>query len=167
MEVGSRPVWIVQAVEILKLVVVGSPCVPRSSDGTITAPLEITWYGGGLLEGASNPPVQFWLTSDGRVPQNDQRDTAHLLVLTAPGSPHEVRTVRVDVGSAPPEGEIAGGVDAVTLSEGGPSVALDVGQYRMLTVFDPEGVNRTVSAPSSDLILVCDPGRSSDTGRQP
>ena len=146
---------------------IGGSCIPAAAGGLPTVPLEITWYGGGLLEEGSNPVVQFWLTKDGSVPENGDNDAAHRLVLEAPGSPHVVQTVRVDVGASPSPVNTAGEVGSLTLADVLPTLALEAGEYRLVTVFDPDGVSRKVSDPFATPIAVCDPGRSSDIGKQP
>jgi hypothetical protein len=89
------------------------------------------------------------------------------LILEAPGSPHAVRTVRVDIGASSPSVNNAGEVNSLTLVDVLPTLALEAGEYRLVTVLDPDGVSRKVSDPFATPIAVCDPGRLSDIGKQP
>ncbi len=168
-EVSDRPIWVVQEAEILDVGMVGLSCIPAGGVITVESglSLDVTWYGGGLQEGEGNPIVQFWLSEDGTVPLDGVEDAAHRLIGQAPGSPHRVQATRFEVISPAPSETDAEVVEALTLAHLFKTAAASDVEYRLITVFDPHGVNRVVSNAFVDPLPVCDPGRSPDTDKQP
>lgn len=167
--VGPRPVWFLQEAHVLNAALIGHSCIPSGAaiSGSPEVSVEITWYGGGLLEEEFNPFVQFWLTKDGSVPESGADDLTHRLIGQAPGSPNLVRTTRFDAVFPVLSVNIAGEVGTIELADSIAGTSLESGEYRLVTVFDPDGINRTVSDPSAVSVAVCNPTRSPNTDKLP
>jgi hypothetical protein len=166
--VGPRPIWILQDVNVTNVALIGHSCMSTGAvSGLPEVSVEITWYGGGVLEEQSNPAVEFWLTKDGSVPEGGQDDLTHRLIGQALGSPNHLRTIRFDADIPVPSANIAGGVGTINLADSLAGTLLEAGEYRLVTIFDPDGINRTLSGSFSDPVVVCDPSRSSDTDKLP
>ncbi|MCH7595716.1 MAG: hypothetical protein IID35_04075 [Planctomycetes bacterium] len=170
-EVAPRPVWIRQEVEIASFEQVGEPC----GGGTTTdefVGFELTWFGGGFEQNDTARMVQFWLTMDGAIPDDGEDDATHQLVTERRASPNVLRGLRFtqsdqggdDTGGGDPgSGEATSEANSGPTSPGGGQIfalvrissSLDSGLYQLVTVFDPNGPDRTVYAPHPEVLEVC------------
>jgi len=163
--VASRPVWIMQDVEVVNAALVNISCSAAAAvpdTGTRFVGFELTWFGGGFTTDEAHPPVDFWLSKDAQIPAGDREDRTHRRVLQTQASPNVQRTVRIDlatlVGS---DSRAAGQGGSLAASEGLAGSAIEPGKYYLLSVFDPTGPRRTVFDPYFSLFDLCNQARAS------
>jgi hypothetical protein len=89
------------------------------------------------------------------------------LIGQAPGSPNLVRTMLFDADLPVLSVNVTGDVESSNSADSLAGTSLEAGEYRLVTVFDPDGINRTASDPSADPVAVCNPTRSPDTDKLP
>ncbi len=161
LHVAPRPVWIRQEVAVSNLEWVGDPCGMDGMDGTVAlieepfARVNLTWYGGGYEDRDNMTHVQFWLTSDGEVPEDGVGDSTHELIYRQYSSPNEYQVFGMAL--EPVSEEVLDMLRPrypVVPNTVGPGV--DPGIYYLVTVLDPDGPDRTVSAPHSERLEFCD-----------
>ena len=159
LHVAPRPVWIRQEVAVSNLEWVGNPC---GMDGTVSlieepfARVNLTWYGGGYEDRDSMTHVHFWLTSNGEVPEDGVGDSTHELIYRRYSSPNEYQVFGMAL--EPVSDEVLDMLRPrypVVPNTVGPGV--DPGMYYLVTVLDPDGPGRTVSAPHAEQVEFCDP----------
>ena len=152
-------VWIRQEVELAEVRMVNYACSVTDRVTVTDSPfigLEISWGGGGfgnwreMLE-----PVQFWLSKDQAIPQNNEDDAYHRMMydgdLESPGL--STRLTRIDLAQA-------FGID-VHLPEGAEigelEIPLNTGEYYVMAVVETVRFGRVVSPAYPQPIEVCLP----------
>ncbi|RME38294.1 MAG: hypothetical protein D6788_07740, partial [Planctomycetota bacterium] len=145
---AAGDVWVRQEVEIVQVVPINYDCTPGNEpplDSRTFVGVEITWYGGGFEEREVHAPVTFWLTADGVIPENDQRDLQHRDIFAGMESPNTTRVVRVNIPQLiiDPDGGVLG-----------PTQLLP-GLYELRSVADTAEFGRIVGEPFADPIEIC------------
>ncbi len=151
--VSTRPVWIVQAVEVQGAALGGGlTCIPVLDDGATPVEATITWYGGGIQETGPQAVVRFWLSADGLAPVGSEGDALHRMIAELPASPNVMQTTTIDLAAA------LARQASDTDSRLSPQLPLLVaGPYSIVTVLDPSGPMPSISDPFLSALSVCGP----------
>jgi len=97
-EVSPTPLWVLQRAEVVNAAVAGTRCVPVGSVASgEPVTLQYQWYGGGVVEVGPHANVEFWLTTDGKVPPDGTPDVDHRLLGRAAASPNRLQTGSVNL----------------------------------------------------------------------
>ena len=157
--VAPGTIWVHQNAEITDVEMVNYYCSSEDA-ATITDEdffgLVVSWSGGGFGDGAEAvEPVRFWLTDDLTVPEDDQDDGTHRMVLdTAP-----------EAGSPVPSPASIGLVDLFGYGlvwddvdkMDQPTISLENGTYFLMATVETELFGRIVVPAHPNPVEVCFP----------